>query len=394
MEPKTMAIEDDIGKIFEKYHRAPQGSGSGAPQAQQSNHPVLQLAEIYDNWVYEGSFPKETSGISIDDVVKFDEIFPALQNQFEVKQRPDGYWKDGLAYLAFMFRWGEQFKSRGLTDPGERLPLPVESPSVLQLIRYLNQNATNARVRFENDHTMALWACDRVWLPKFSSGRLIIDCELKDRSPLTRVGDCMQGGDLILTSKVRVRELGYHMKGGTIHCLGDISNATIGEDMEGGEIIISGNVRDSDIARGMRGGTIRIEGDLSFGYRGGPNFGVAYDMTGGEVLIAGRCSVVKGERESDEKFGWSMKGGSLYIKRGVRGRADIGPNIESNAFISIEEGCEVESVGHGMSGGRIVVRGDAGKNIGYLMKGGVIDISGSIVQHGYNWAIGDSAFTP
>jgi formylmethanofuran dehydrogenase subunit C len=167
------------------------------------------------------------------------------------------------------------------------------------------------------------------------------------------LGEYMECGSITVKGDVKPGSIGAAMRSGEILIEGD-AGSFIGELMAGGSITIEGNAK-GEIGEYMREGKITVKGNAD-GCR------IGTGMSGGEIEIHGNVR---------DEAGSFMSGGSILVKGDVRITAGEG----MTGGLIVVDGNAGDLVGQGMSGGKIIVN-NAGRDIGYNMKGGQIHIYG------------------
>ena len=360
-------LEDDLNEAFRKFQqeareRARAEGKKEVTQEDYNQNPVVKLTSLYQSW-NDYSFERYDSlktrlqgiELTVDDALRFHFI-----NK-----------NDGLDYHIFMCAVGEVLKSKGHTkiDETELKPF-VESEFLRPQLFYLAEHTQEAKVRFEELDTVVLMDCKWASLSDFDAGNLTVDCDFQSYGG---IGSRMKSGKIVVTQKVRPKDLGWEMKGGTIIYEGDYNGGSIGERIGGdSRIIINGNVTgEASIGYEMKGGDITIKGNCHNSEI--CNYGVGYEMSGGRIKIEGNYG-------NNRYLGCYMDGGVIEVAGNVQGKVSVGTRNKNGSRIIVNGNCLGHEIGGLMEGGLIKIVGDVGVDIASNMSGGEIKIGGNVHQ--------------
>lgn len=380
-----------VKAAFGKYHKK-----SSEKNGDFDKNPLVKLARFYLGWVnhYFGSNASEAwsqiekafSGVTftLQELARFHELFPALQDESEVRQFPYQNTKDGLEYQFFLFAACEMLKRRGTdwssAEQTEFHPY-FRAEKLLSAVKYLVEHSSEGKIKFEGFDLVVLTACRSVWFAEFKDGLAVkVDCTPSDEKYGISVGYQMTGGKIIFTTNAKIRDLGQEMRGGKIVYQGSLLDANriaLGDYMRGGCIEIEGDVRGGlTVGYEMKGGEIIIGGNLIIDTYAA--YGLGNSMNGGRIVIKKNLEV----RDKNSRYGVGslMTDGEIIIEGKAEGNASVGASMYGGA-IRISKNCVIQSISDGQYGGKIFIGGNAGVNIGFMMRNGLIDISGSVEQY-------------
>ncbi|HEY4523788.1 MAG TPA: hypothetical protein VJK04_02860 [Candidatus Paceibacterota bacterium] len=384
---------EHVKTAFRKYHK-----DTSDKSGDFDKNPLVKLARIYLSWInrYFGhnapdmwsNIEKVFSGVkfNLEELTRFHELFPALQDENEVQQFPHENTKDGLEYQFFLFAACEILKRRRVDwSSAERTEFHpyFKSEKLLPTVKYFVEHSSRGTIKFEGFDMVVLTACSSVWFGEFGDGLAVkIDCTPSDSPYGISAGYQMTGGKIIFTKNAKVGDLGQEMRGGKLEYQGslhDVRRIKLGDYMRGGCIEIEGDVQGGlTLGYEMKGGEIIIDGSLIIDTYAA--FGLGSPMNGGRIVIKKNLEVR--DKNSQYGVGSLMTDGEIVIEGKAEGNASVGASMYGGV-IRISRDCIIQHIGDGQHGGKIYIGGNAGVNIGFMMRNGLVDISGSVEQYGY-----------
>ena len=178
------------------------------------------------------------------------------------------------------------------------------------------------------------------------------------------------GGKLVVDCDGPFMSIGSRMKSGTLKITQRVKHQDIGWEMQGGTITYDGDFADESIGERMKGGTILIKGDV----RGKSDVG--REMESGDIVIEGNYN---NNESCIWGLGYGMKGGIIKVNGNFSGYGSLGCYMSGGIVkVNGDVNGKIDVGTHNKDGSKVDIKGDCiVHQIGCLMEGGTIKIGGN-----------------